>query len=90
MFKLASALVIAATISSASAFATTKITARATKTHLKYEPQPTPPYDMSPPDMQPDMQAEPIGMTYDRALDCANNVGMCDIDEVLDLSEGKK
>lgn len=25
--------------------------------------------------------------TYDRALDCANNYGMCGIDELLDLSE---
>ena len=27
-------------------------------------------------------------MTYDHALDCANNFGMCEIDELLDLSEG--
>mmetsp|Transcript_24268 Transcript_24268/g.41529 ORF Transcript_24268/g.41529 Transcript_24268/m.41529 type:complete len:100 (-) Transcript_24268:492-791(-) len=25
--------------------------------------------------------------TYDRALDCANNFGLCGIDELLDLSE---
>lgn len=30
-----------------------------------------------------------ISLTYDRAMDCANNFGMCDIDELLDLSEGK-
>ncbi|KAL3808459.1 hypothetical protein ACHAXA_008289 [Cyclostephanos tholiformis] len=28
-----------------------------------------------------------ISLTYDRAMDCANNFGMCDIDELLDLSE---
>jgi hypothetical protein len=28
-----------------------------------------------------------LAMTYDRALDCVNNFGMCDIDELLDLSE---
>ena len=27
--------------------------------------------------------------SVDRALDCANNYGMCDIEELLDLSEGK-
>ena len=26
--------------------------------------------------------------TYGRAVDCANNFGMCSIDELLDLSEG--
>jgi hypothetical protein len=30
-----------------------------------------------------------IALTYDRAMDCANNFGMCDIDELLDLSEGE-
>ncbi len=30
-----------------------------------------------------------ITLTYDRAMDCANNYGMCDIDELLDLSEGE-
>ena len=28
-----------------------------------------------------------LAMTYDRALDCVNNFGMCDIDELIDLSE---
>ena len=36
----------------------------------------------------PDTQHD-ISLAYDRALDCANNFGMCDIDELLDLSEGK-
>ena len=30
-----------------------------------------------------------IALAYDRAMDCANNFGMCDIDELLDLSEGE-
>ena len=30
---------------------------------------------------------DPLAATYDRALDCANNFGMCEIDELLDLSE---
>ena len=29
-----------------------------------------------------------LAMTYDHALDCANNFGMCEIDELLNLSEG--
>ena len=36
----------------------------------------------------PDTQHD-ISLAYDRALDCANNFGMCDIDELLVLSEGK-
>ena len=30
---------------------------------------------------------DPLAATYDRALDCVNNFGMCEIDELLDLSE---
>lgn len=30
---------------------------------------------------------DPLAVTYDRALDCVNNFGMCEIDELLDLSE---
>ncbi len=30
-----------------------------------------------------------ISGAYQRAVDCANNFGMCDIDELLDLSEGE-
>jgi len=36
---------------------------------------------------QPEL--ENIMETYDRAADCANNYGMCSIEELLDLSEGK-
>ena len=36
---------------------------------------------------QPDL--DNIMETYDRAADCANNYGMCSIEELLDLSEGK-
>jgi len=36
---------------------------------------------------QPDL--DNIMQTYDRAADCANNYGMCSIEELLDLSEGK-
>ena len=35
----------------------------------------------------PDGHDDPLAATYDRALDCANNFGMCEIDELLDLSE---
>jgi hypothetical protein len=45
-----------------------------------------------PPPMGPGEQRlpdgdDPLAATYDRALDCANNFGMCEIDELLDLSE---
>lgn len=34
-----------------------------------------------------EQQPDDLAMTYDRALDCVNNFGMCEIDELLDLSE---
>lgn len=44
-----------------------------------------------PPPMPPmgleEQQPDDLAMTYDRALDCVNNFGMCEIDELLDLSE---
>ena len=35
----------------------------------------------------PDAAFEIAG-TYERAIDCANNYGLCAIDELIDLSEG--
>jgi hypothetical protein len=32
-------------------------------------------------------EEDDLAMTYGRALDCVNNFGMCDIDELIDLSE---
>lgn len=88
--KLASALAItaAAVCPSASAFSTSKIVARQ-ETHLKYQPEA--PYDvtggMPPQDVTGGMPAEEIAGMYDRGLDCASNFGLCDIDELLYLSE---
>ena len=36
---------------------------------------------------QPLPQEDDLAMTYDRAFDCVTNFGMCDIDELIDLSE---
>ena len=61
---------------------------------LSYQNDPTTMMDhnmMVPPPppaaFQPDL--DNIMETYDRAADCANNYGMCSIEELLDLSEGK-
>ncbi len=94
MLRLASvlALAVAGIIPSVSAFSpmirAVKI-ARGRTTSLNYYPDetsPNPNYNQGGgfPEAQHD-----ISLAYDRALDCANNFGMCDIDELLDLSEGK-
>jgi len=60
---------------------------------LSYQNDPTTMMDhmMSPVPPQAAFQPEldNIMETYDRAADCANNYGMCSIEELLDLSEGK-
>ena len=67
---------LACSIPSALAFSASlgrEVRARMAWTSLNYRPQNIP---------------ENIPQTYDRALDCANNFGLCGIDELLDLSEG--
>ena len=94
MFRIASvlALVVACRIPSVAAFSAMiradKI-ARGPTTSLNYYPDETSRnlnYHQGGgfPETQHD-----ITLAYDRALDCVNNFGMCDIDELLDLSEGK-
>mmetsp|Transcript_518 Transcript_518/g.1038 ORF Transcript_518/g.1038 Transcript_518/m.1038 type:complete len:186 (-) Transcript_518:307-864(-) len=95
MNKLASTLAIfAAIVPSTLAFSATKINARSSATATKqtclnyhpdsggFEPQ-TETYAPHPSAYGPQTEAQ----TYDRALDCVNNFGMCDIDELMDLSE---
>eukprot|EP00578_Thalassiosira_sp_NH16_P012053 CAMPEP_0181112060 /NCGR_PEP_ID=MMETSP1071-20121207/19613_1 /TAXON_ID=35127 /ORGANISM="Thalassiosira sp., Strain NH16" /LENGTH=177 /DNA_ID=CAMNT_0023196007 /DNA_START=113 /DNA_END=646 /DNA_ORIENTATION=- len=90
MLKLAPALSVIAVaigIPSTLAFSTTEITARMTMTArkdtlLKYQPEFQPGTQFGAPPPTGD-----ISGAYDRAADCANNFGMCDIDELLDLSE---
>lgn len=91
MIKLAPALSVIAVaigIPSTSAFSTTEITARMSRTarkdatRLKYQPEFQPGTQFGAPPPTGD-----ISGAYDRAADCANNFGMCDIDELLDLSE---
>lgn len=92
MLRLASvlALAIAGRIPSAAAFSPTfraaKI-ARGQATSLNYYPEDTSlNYRQGGGFLE---TQHDISLAYDRALDCANNFGMCDIDELLDLSEGK-
>lgn len=42
----------------------------------------------SPATFQPSDAVFDIAGTYERAIDCANNYGLCAIDELIDLSEG--
>ena len=89
MFKFASALaiVVATTIPSTSAFFSTKITAPVKRevSILSYQNEPG---MQSPVTFQPPDAAFDIAGTYERAIDCANNYGLCAIDELIDLSEG--
>ena len=36
-----------------------------------------------------ELETQELSRVYDRGAECANNFGMCDVDEVLDLSEGE-
>lgn len=91
MFKFASALaiVVATTIPSTSAFFSTKITTpvkrEVSSLILSYQNEPG---MQSPVTFQPPDAAFDIAGTYERAIDCANNYGLCAIDELIDLSEG--
>ena len=91
MFKFASALaiVVATTIPSTSAFFSTKVTTpvkrQVSSFILSYQNEPG---MQSPVTFQPPDAAFDIAGTYERAIDCANNYGLCAIDELIDLSEG--
>ena len=90
MFKFASALaIVVATIPSTSAFFSTKITTpvkrQVSSFILSYQNEPG---MQSPVTFQPPDAAFDIAGTYERAIDCANNYGLCAIDELIDLSEG--
>lgn len=90
MLKLVSTLAIfAASVPSTLAFTSevhaNKITARSpASTTMNYHPSEFDPTTYEHPSA---FTPEPEPQTYDRALDCANNFGLCNIDELLDLSE---
>jgi len=93
MLKLASTLAIfVATVPSTLAFssnvcAKTKMSARSSaSTVMNYHPSDYDPDTYDHPSAST-FTPEPEPQTYDRALDCANNFGLCNIDELLDLSE---
>ncbi|KAL3757059.1 hypothetical protein ACHAWU_002898 [Discostella pseudostelligera] len=64
---------------------------------LYYHPEQLPPYNSNTNnlmnneyydvDLDLDMATQDVSRAYERGVECANNFGMCDIDEVLDLSE---
>ena len=64
---------------------------------LNYHPEQAPPYlgnDNSPIndeyyDLDLELVTQDVSRAYERGVECANNFGLCDIDEVLDLSEGE-
>ena len=66
---------------------------------LYYHPEQLPPYNSNTNnlmnneyydvDLDLDMATQDVSRAYERGVECANNFGMCDIDEVLDLSEGE-
>jgi len=66
---------------------------------LYYHPEQLPPYNSNTNDLMNneyydvdldlDMATQDVSRAYERGVECANNFGMCDIDEVLDLSEGE-
>jgi len=95
--KIVSALAIAASLSTTYAFSPSSSSNHKNWrdiSDLSYQNDPTTMMDhnmMVPPPppqaaFQPDL--DNIMETYDRAADCANNYGMCSIEELLDLSEG--
>lgn len=97
--KIVSSLAIAASLSTTYAFSPSPSSNHNKNwrdiSDLSYQNDPgTPMMDhnmMVPPPPQAAFQPEldTIMETYDRAADCANNYGMCSIEELLDLSEGK-
>lgn len=46
-------------------------------------------YAPSPIDEYASSALEFEAVVYDRAMDCANNPGMCDLDELMDLARGE-
>ena len=46
-------------------------------------------YAPSPIDQYASSALEFEAVVYDRAMDCANNPGMCDLDELMDLARGE-
>lgn len=40
-------------------------------------------------DLDLEMATQDVSRAYERGVECANNFGLCEIDEVLDLSEGE-